>query len=95
MRHELLWFINHIANSDGIHMLKSVEWSPHDRMATTLIAYMDASAVGMGIWFPGEHTGFQCPLPADGPKDLIFFYEALAVYSAVCLGAQYRVIPAS
>ena len=89
MRGELLWFIHHIANSDGIHMLKSVEWSPYDRMATTLIAYTDASAVGMGIWFPGEHGGFQCPLPTDGPKDLIFFYEALAVYSAFHLGAEY------
>jgi hypothetical protein len=37
----------------------------------------------------GKHASFQCPLPADGPKDLIFFYEALTVYSAVCLGAQY------
>ena len=90
MRAELQWFINHIAKSDGIHMLKSVEWSPYDRMASTLIAYTDASAVGMGIWLPGEHAGFQCPLPADGPKNLIFFYEALAVYSAFCLGAEYN-----
>jgi hypothetical protein len=27
MCRELLWFITHITNSDGIHMLKSVEWS--------------------------------------------------------------------
>jgi hypothetical protein len=86
---ELQWFITHVAKSDGIHMLKSVEWSPYNRMASTLIAYTDASAVGIGIWFPGKYTGFQCSLPADGPKDLIFFYEALAVYSAFCLGAGY------
>jgi len=89
MRHELLWFIRHVENSDGIHMLESVEWSPYDKIATTLIAYADASAVGMGIWFPGEYAGFQCSLPTDGPKDLIFFYEALAVYSALYLGAGY------
>jgi hypothetical protein len=89
MRGELLWFISHVAKSDGIHMLKSVEWSPYDRMASTLIAYSDASSIGMGIWFPGEYAGFQCSLPVDGPKDLIFFYEALAVYCAFRLGAEY------
>jgi hypothetical protein len=89
MRRELLWFVNHVKLSDGIHILKSVEWSPYDRMASTLVGYSDASGVGMGIWFPGEHVGFQSPLPADGPKDLIFYYEALAVCSAFYLGAKY------
>ena len=76
--------------SDGVHMLKSVEWSPYDRMGSTLIGYSDASGVGIGIWFPGEYAGFQCPLPTEGPSDLIFFYEALAVCSAFHLGAEYR-----
>jgi hypothetical protein len=89
MRRELLWFINHVKSSKGIHMLKSLEWSPYDRMASTLIGYSDASGVGMGIWFPGEYAGFQCPLPAEGPKNLIFFYEALAICSAFYLGAKY------
>ena len=89
MRRELLWFIDHVKRSNGIHMLKSVEWSPYDRMATTLIGYSDASGVGMGIWFPGEYAGFQCPLPTEGPNDLIFFYEALAICSAFYLGARY------
>ena len=31
----------------------------------------------MGIWFLGKYTSFQCPLPTEGPWDLIFFYEAL------------------
>jgi len=89
MRRELLWFIDHIKHSDGIHMLKSVKWSPYDWMATTLIRYSDASGVGMGVWFLGEYPGFQCPLPTDGPKDLIFFYEALAICSAFYLGTKY------
>jgi hypothetical protein len=89
MRRELLWFIHHVKISTGIHMLKSIEWSPYDQMATTLIGYTDASGSGMGIWFPGEYTGYQCPLPPSGPKDLIFFYEALTICSAFYLGAQY------
>jgi hypothetical protein len=42
MRCELLWFIDHVKCSTGIHMLKSAEWSPYNRMATTLIGYLDA-----------------------------------------------------
>ena len=90
MRRELRWFVDHVKISNGIHMLKSVEWSPYDGMATTLIGYTDASGSGMGIWFPGEYAGYQCPLPADGPKDLIFFYEALAICSAFYLGIKYE-----
>jgi hypothetical protein len=89
MRRELQWFIHHVEISDGIHMLKSVEWSPYDRMATTLIGYADASGSGMGIWFPGEYAGYQSHLPSEGPQDLIFFYEALAICSAFFLGAEF------
>jgi hypothetical protein len=43
----------------------------------------------MGIWFPGEYAGYQSPLPPNGPRDLIFFYEALAVCSAFHIGAKF------
>jgi hypothetical protein len=77
MRRELSWFISHVKKSNGIHMLQSVEWYPQDGQASMLILFVDASAISMGIWFPGVYTGYQSPLPPDGPKDLIFFYEAL------------------
>ena len=70
-------------------MLKFIEWSPYNRMASTLIGYSDASGVGMGIWFLGEYTGFQCPPPTEGPKNLIFFYEGLAICLAFYLGTKY------
>ena len=88
MRKELSWFIKHVKKSDGIHMLQSVEWFPQDNQASTLIAFVDASSVGMGIWFPGIYAGYQSPLPSNGPKDLIFFYEALAICSAIHLGVK-------
>jgi hypothetical protein len=50
-----------------------------------MVAYADASSKGMGIWFPGEHAGYQCPLPLNAPKDVIFFFEAFAVCSAIHL----------
>jgi len=85
IRRELAWFVNHIKNSDGIHFLKSVVWSPHDTGHSTMVAYTDASSKGIGVWFPGEHVGYQCPLPSNAPKDVIFFFEALAVCSAIHL----------
>ena len=82
---ELLWFVDHVVKSDD----KSVKWSPYDRMVSTLIAYSDALFIGMGFGSLGEYAGFQCSLPVNGPKDLIFFYEALVVYCAFWLGAKY------
>jgi hypothetical protein len=89
MRQELLWFIHFVKVSNGIHMLKSVEWSPYDRMASTLIGYADTSGSSMGIWFSGKYTGYQCVLPPEGRQDLIFYYEVLAVCSAFYLGLNY------
>jgi hypothetical protein len=64
MRHELTWFVEWVRESDGIHFLTSSEWSPHDFVhPATQVAYVDASGVGIGIWFLGENAGFQCPLP--------------------------------
>ena len=90
MRLELRWLIAHVKASSRVHMLKSVEWSPYDRMASTLIGYSDTSGMGMGIWFLGEYASFQCPLPTEGLQDLIFFYEVLTVDAAFCLGEQYE-----
>jgi hypothetical protein len=91
MRTELKWFIGHVKKSNGIHMLKSVKWFPQDNQASTLIGFVDASGLGMGIWFPGKYAGFQAPLPPDGPKDLIFYYEALEICSAIHLGIKYGI----
>jgi len=57
---------------------------------STRVAYVDASGVGIGIWFPGEYAGFQCHLPENVPEDAIFFFEALAVCSAVHLSRRFK-----
>jgi hypothetical protein len=85
IQRELAWFTAHIKNFDGIHFLKSVVWSPHDTGHTTMVAYTDALSKGIGVWFLGEHVGYQCPLPVNALKDAIFFFEALAVCSAILL----------
>jgi hypothetical protein len=89
MRRELTWFIDHVRNSDGVHFLKSAEWSPADSRLAATVAYVDASGVGIGIWFPAKFIGYQCLLPLEAPKDVIFFFEALAVCSAIHLSRNF------
>ncbi|KAG1775723.1 hypothetical protein EV702DRAFT_919184, partial [Suillus placidus] len=37
----------------------------------------------LGLWFPDDNFTCQCHLPGDAPCDTIFFWEALAVCSAI------------
>jgi hypothetical protein len=54
-----LRIVEWVKASDGIHFLKSMEWSPTDiNHPKTRIAYVDASGVGISVWFPGEYAGF-------------------------------------
>jgi len=86
---ELTWFIVHIRNSDGVHFLKLAELSPANSRLAATVAYVDASGVGIGIWFPAEFIGYQCSLPLEAPKDVIFFFEALAVCSVIHLSCNF------
>lgn len=80
---ELKWLLKHLRAADGIRMLESVEWSPEE---ADLTAFTDASGSGLAFYSPAHRTGFQSPLvprpQEDGSSD-IFFYEALAVCSAL------------
>ena len=55
-----------------------------------MVAYTDASSKGIGVWFLGKHIGYQYPLPLSPPKDAIFFFEALAVCSAILLARSFQ-----
>ncbi|KAG2112656.1 uncharacterized protein F5147DRAFT_572262 [Suillus discolor] len=79
--HELLWMADHVDHSQSLLLYKSLDFS----LASDdiIVAYTDASGVGLGLWFPDEDFACQCLLPGDSPKDTIFFAEALAVCSAI------------
>jgi hypothetical protein len=77
---ELTWFTDHVERSMGVHMLESVEWSYDSRL--DLLLFTDACLFSLGFWCPALSAGFQCPLN-DGGHCGIFFYEALAVVSAL------------
>jgi hypothetical protein len=72
-------------------MLKSVEWSPYDRMATTLIGYsflVLAWAFGSRASTPVSNA--PCLLMVRKTSfSSNFFYEALAICSAFHLGTKY------
>jgi hypothetical protein len=76
---ELSWLADHLQSSDGIRMLESDEWGSDDADITL---YTDASLVGMSFWSPFFSEGFQSPL-TNVDHYGIFFYEALAVLSAL------------
>lgn len=79
---ELTWLADHMAVSNGIFLLDSVDWPisiAHDTLFT------DASNVGLGFWCPGRDIGFYHEIEDDerGPGKTIFYFEALAVLSAL------------
>lgn len=78
---ELCWMADHIDHAQGLLFYKSLDFSPtsHD----VVVAYTDASGIGLGLWFPDEDFACQCPLPEFSSSDTIYFMEGLAVCSAI------------
>ena len=80
IRDDLTWALTHIENSDGVHLWKSLTWDPS--MADHII-YCDACPEGMGFWYPVSKDGYYAPTPVNVPSDVIFYFEALCVLSAI------------
>ena len=78
--HDLEWYVFHMQQSDGIHLFGDMEWGTHQADITS---FSDACMSGLGFFFENSLKGFQCPVPCNPPTDTIFFFEALAVTSAV------------
>ncbi|KAG2067630.1 hypothetical protein BDR04DRAFT_1129544 [Suillus decipiens] len=78
---ELLWIADHIEHLDGLHLFKCLDFDPLSD--DIIVAYTDASGVGSGLCFPDDNFACQCHLPSDAPHNTIFFFEALAVCSAI------------
>jgi hypothetical protein len=80
IRSDLLWALNHIERSDGVHLFKSLHWSVRDADITV---YCDACPEGLGFWYPISKDGYFGPTPVNSPSGAIFYYEALCVVSAL------------
>ncbi|KAH9856337.1 hypothetical protein C2E23DRAFT_857310 [Lenzites betulinus] len=83
---DLQWFKDHIKCAPGVHFLNANAWTPADLVQGAMgdeFALMDASGVGLGIYFPWAALGFHCALPTGAPTGTIFFFEALAICMAI------------
>jgi len=78
---ELSWLADKIEHAEGLLFFRSLDFSP--TADDVVVAYTDASSEGLGVWFPHDNCACQCSLPISAPRDTIFFFEALAVCSAI------------
>ena len=74
------WAAKVLDSSSGVRLLRSVFWSTDD---ATLTIFCDACPEGMGFWYPDLNIGFYSPTPSYEHPDLIFYFEALCVHSAL------------
>jgi hypothetical protein len=80
MCEDLMWLINHLHNSSGIHVYKSLFW---DVMLFDLEIYCNASQDGLAFYILSMQTAFHSDIPCEPPTDHIFFFVALTVCSAL------------
>ena len=80
IRDDFSWALKILDTSPGVHLLKSVYWDVDE---ATLTIYCDACPEGMGFWYPSLNIGFYSPTPHHDNPDLIFYFEALCVHSAL------------
>lgn len=77
---ELQWAEQNISNSDGVVLLRELDWTPRD---ADHVIFCDASLVGLGFWMPNSNQGFVSKIPKGISAEMNFFREALCVTSAI------------
>ena len=79
VREDLEWAAHHMCASLGINVLSCVTWEVEDADA---VIFCDACMEGLAFYYPDRSAGFYAPVPNNTARDIIFYYEALAVASA-------------
>jgi hypothetical protein len=80
IRDDFLWAVNHLRHSSGVHILKSISWTPS---LADFVIYCDACPEGMGFWYPISKDGYYAPTPVNIPTTVIFYFKTLCVLSAL------------
>ncbi|KZT22419.1 hypothetical protein NEOLEDRAFT_661863 [Neolentinus lepideus HHB14362 ss-1] len=88
---DLSWVADHLEKSDGIRMLTALAWDRHE--ADLHLLTDAATSAGLAFWAPARSEGFQAHRPPDAPVDSIFYFEALAVLSAIEYAAKLQPCP--
>jgi hypothetical protein len=83
---ELHWLVDLIQTSPPVRIFNTISWDTlHARAASLhqLEVQTDASGHGLAYYFPSLALAYFSPLPVTPPADTIFWFEALAVCSAI------------
>jgi hypothetical protein len=80
IREDFTWAVKVLNTLSGVRLLRSVYWSADD---ATLTIFCDACPKGMGFWYPDLNLAFYSETPSYEYPDLIFYFEALCVHSAL------------
>ena len=74
------WVVKVLNESSGVCLLKSVYWNSHE---ATFTIFCDACPDGMGFWYLDLNIAYYSPTPCHEHPDLMFYFEALCVHSAL------------
>jgi len=77
---DFAWAMRILENSTAVLLLKSLSWGLKD---ATLLIYCDACPARMGFWYPKMRIGFYSPTLAYQNPELILYFKALCVLSAI------------
>ncbi|KAF8586317.1 hypothetical protein K439DRAFT_1646329 [Ramaria rubella] len=82
---DLKWLSDVLEDSDGICMLDAIEWPLEN---ADLEIFCDSTLSNMAFYCPQANVAFCSPVPDNAPRGTIFYYEALAIVSALAWAAQ-------
>jgi hypothetical protein len=83
---ELRWLTNYVENAPPIRIFSAISWNPVEARSVglrQLEVFTDASSIALAYYFPSLALAYHAPLPPNPPSDTIFWFEALAVCSAI------------
>ncbi|OCH92273.1 hypothetical protein OBBRIDRAFT_727181 [Obba rivulosa] len=83
--------LKYIRALKGYHFGSEEQWGPRDLTPgdrTCQVVFVDACLSGLAVYFPRMHKGYYSNLPASTDSRNIFYWEALAVCSAVHLASK-------
>jgi hypothetical protein len=84
--HELRWLLHYIETAPPVRIFSTVSWDPTEARTAgvrQLDVFTDASSTALAYYFPSLKLGYHACLPSEAPTDTIFWFEALAVCSAI------------
>ena len=83
---ELRWLSSYIMSAPPLRIFSPVSWDPVEARAAglhQLQVFTDASPFGLAYYFPTLRLAYYALLPPNPPSDTIFWFEALAICSAI------------